>query len=301
MKQARAATRRKDSVSFSAHRSMLEVRVVNLPLTFCAGDCTYSCSVDINWAIMLGSSVFLRQHRLMRTRAVVPLLFAIACSSSDNKTAPDASATPDGSGGATIKISGIAYDLAVGSSGPLAGVVVTAYAKSDESTAVATATSAADGSYTLMVPAGAPLDGFLKGVASGHVDTYLYPPAAISADFSNAQINMVSTVIFGFLPGLARAPAGSETVALEVVESLATLKGVADAVVQGPQGATVSYPASSGAPDTSATATMADGRAFVFVAAAGDATVTATKTGATFKSTTLKVHAGALNTTIVTE
>jgi len=71
--------------------------------------------------------------------------------------------------------------------------------------------------------------------------------------------------------------------------------------VQGPQGATAAYPGSNGAPDTTATATAADGRAFVFVSAAGDATVTATKAGVTFKSTTLKVHAGALNTTIITE
>jgi hypothetical protein len=284
------------------------VRFVSAALIFCAGNCTDSCSVDINRKIKLGSAFLLRQHRLMRTRAVVPLLFAIACSSSSSNTTIDAASTPDASGtsdaptgGPTIKISGIVYDLGLGTTMPLAGAVITAYAKTDEATAVATATSAADGSYTLTVPAGAPLDGFLKGVAKDHVDTYLYPPASISADFSNAQINMVGPFIFGVLPGLATAPAGSQTVALEVVESLATLTGVGGAVVQGPQGATVAYPGSNGAPDTAATATAADGRAFVFVSAAGDATVTATKAGVTFKSTTLKVHAGALNTTIITE
>src|SRR5205814_9703661 len=40
---------------------------------------------------------------------------------------------------------------------------------------------------------GKPLDGFLKATLSGYVDTYLYAPKPIDADFASASINMVTS------------------------------------------------------------------------------------------------------------
>jgi hypothetical protein len=54
-------------------------------------------------------------------------------------------------------------------------------------------------------------------------------------------------------------------------------------------------------PDNTLQATGDNGLAFVFGAAPGALTLTATKDAVTFKPTTLKVHDGAFNTTVVTE
>lgn len=187
--------------------------------------------------------------------------------------------------------------------------MVSAYAKTDELNAVAMATTAANGSYTLTVPVatGASLDGFLKATSKtngqDNADTYLYPPAPLSADFTGAAVNVVTPLILSLLPLQVQLDSGTSVTALEVVESTTTLTGVAGATVQATQatGVTVVYAGASGTPDTAQTSTAASGLVFVFGLAPGQVTLTATKTGATFKPTTLKIHANALNTTIVTQ
>src|SRR3954470_13449395 len=141
--------------------------------------------------MLLGSDGILRQHRRMRILPILPILLAGACGGSSGNDNPGGGGGVDAAGsgsGMAIKISGTAKLQGVGTSTELAGVVVAAYANSDESTAVAMATTDAHGNYTLMVPAGVPLDGFLKAtkVKDGnttYVDTYLYPQAPLSADF----------------------------------------------------------------------------------------------------------------------
>jgi len=253
----------------------------------------------------------------MRTRTVLSILFAVACGgssngnpSSDASSANDASSTSDASagGGSTIKISGVATQLAVsGDPVPADGVLIAAYTNSDENTAVASAMTASDGSYTLTVPiaAGASLDGFLKATKPGNATTYLYPPAPLSADFAGAAINEITTTTYSALSQfIGGGTATQGLIALEVVDSASSLTPVAGAVVtstpETPKAKT-GYTGSSGLPDTSKTETTADGRAFLFSLAPGAITVTATKPDATFKTTSLNVHANAFTTTLVTE
>ena len=74
------------------------------------------------------------------------------------------------------------------------------------------------------------------------------------------------------------------------------------AVTSTPAASKVGYSsAGSPLPDFTGTGTMADGRAFVCGLPGGAITVTGTKTGLTFKTTSLKTHIGAFTTTIVTE
>ena len=184
------------------------------------------------------------------------------------------------------------------------GVVIAAYANSDETTAVATTTTAADGSYTLLIPADKPLDGFLKATKSGNVDTYLYPPVPLAADFSGAAINVIDTATFGILQAIAGTTGSTDTtVALEVVDSLSTLVPVAGAAVTSVPAAqkTGFSKVGSAIPDLTAMATINDGRAFLFGVPAGTVTVSATAAVGTFKSTTIKTHVGAFTTTLITE
>lgn len=255
---------------------------------------------------------------MMRTRTIVPLFFAVACGGGSN-TSIDASSPVDasgtdgsstidadpGGGGSTIKISGVATLIPpLGSPTAAAGVVVSAYSNSDESTAVATATTDADGKYTLIVPAGAPLDGFLKATKDGNADTYLYPPAPLVADFANASINELATGTYSLLANTVGGGTPQQgTIALMVVDSTAALTTIADAVVtSSAAGTQIAYSTQgSSLPDLNGTKTLADGRAFIFKVPPGSVTVTATKAGTTFKTTTLKVHPGAFTTTIITE
>lgn len=183
-----------------------------------------------------------------------------------------------------------------------AGVTVAAYASTDEATAVATTTTAADGTYTLTLPADAPLDGFLKATKEGDSITYLYPPAPLTADFDQASINMISTGDYNLLANLlGGGNAQKGTIVLLVVDSPSAVSTVADAMVtSSPAAARTGYSqAGSALPDLNATKTIADGRAFLFGLTPGMFTVRATKTGTTFKPTTLKVHANAFTTTLI--
>src|SRR4051812_36105696 len=97
---------------------------------------------------------------------------------------------------ATITISGKVSGRDTTTTSPLAGIVVGAYKASDD-TLVAMGTSDAAGMYTITVTTGGvALDGYLKATNTGYLDTYLYPPTAVSADFAGASVNMITTNTF---------------------------------------------------------------------------------------------------------
>jgi hypothetical protein len=240
----------------------------------------------------------------MRTSALV-YLFVAACGGGGGSN-PDAK-TPDAPpGGKTFHISGIAtQQAAVGGGSPAKDVVVAAFATANENTAVAMATSDATGAY--MITVNSPtmtLDGFLKATKTGNVDTYLYPPAPLTMDFMNASVNELDTNLFAFLNDPANNQcnnaAGQALIVLEVFDAaMMPVAGVA--VTSTPAAPRTGYTGAGGLPDFAGTGTAADGRAFLCQLPAGAVTVTGTKAGVTFKTTSLKTHAGAFTTTIVTE
>ena len=183
---------------------------------------------------------------------------------------------------------------------PASGVAVAAYKSSDETTPVAMTTTDAQGNYSLTIATnGQALDGFLKATSSGNVDTYLYPPAPLTADFSNAPIEVVATFLYNALAGDGNT-GGKQVLALEVVDT--SFQPIAGAsVTSTPAAPKTGYTGSGLLPDTTATQTAADGRAFMFGLAAGQVMVSATKTGLTFKSHSVNLHANALTTTVITE
>src|ERR1700733_2728777 len=78
---------------------------------------------------------------------------------------------PTGSTGnpSSITISGSVDDLSIGEATSVAGVTLSAFAASNENTPLATATSDAQGAYTMTLSTVIPFDGFIKASKSGLV------------------------------------------------------------------------------------------------------------------------------------
>lgn len=240
---------------------------------------------------------------------IAVLALAAACGGDDGKSTTDGNTnTTDGTmntvdappAAQTIHISGTATKREATGSSPLEGVTIGAYASSDENTPVATATTDASGNYTLTIMTnGTALDGYLKATMTTYMDTYLYPPAPITADFAGAAINMVTPSTFDLLANtLCRGNVTSTdgTIAVEVVDgSGATVQGAT--VASTPAAGKYCYN-SGGLPSSTATSTATDGVAYM-LKVTGQATVSATKSGSTFTSHGVKARAGALTTTLI--
>ncbi len=222
-------------------------------------------------------------------------LLLVACGGGSSKPTVDAPTVPP-----MITVSGTATARDASGSTPLMGVTVGAYASSNESTAVATATSDAQGNFTLTIPTnGVALDGYVKATMSSYMDTYLYPPAPLSANFSGATVVMLTPSTFDLLANTlcnANQMTSMGTIAAEVEDgSGAFLAGAT--VASNPAATKYCYDA-SGFPNRTATATDTDGLGYMFNVT-GTVTVTAMKTGSTFTSHSLKVRAGAFTTTLI--
>jgi hypothetical protein len=209
------------------------------------------------------------------------------------------------SGGHSIKISGTATQQALTGNSPAPGVVVAAFKNSDENTAVTMATTAMDGTYSLTVMTdGSPLDGYLKATKTGNADTYLYPPAPLAMDFAGASVNELDTNLYDTLSTnttIGCGNTGTQTLVVLEVFDTAQMPVAGVAVTMTPAAGKTGYSGANGLPDFTLTSTQADGRAFLCQVVAGAVTVTGTKTGATFKTTSLKARTGAFTTTIVSE
>lgn len=212
--------------------------------------------------------------------------------------------TPDGPSNvpATITITGAAQEISAGGTGPEEGVLVEAFSNDDETTVITSATTDAQGNYTLTVTTnGEALDGFLKATKSGLMDTYLYPPEPLGENFDGASINMVTPQTFGFLAGGVFCDANQDsakgTIAVLVYD--AADAPVAGATISSSPAATSDcYNGNSDLPDGNATATAADGIGYLFNVT-GAATVSATATGLTLRSHAVKARAGTLTTTLI--
>lgn len=235
--------------------------------------------------------------------ACVLFVTSLAACGSDNKTTTDAgNGSGSGSAAAMITITGTAKTVGAGSSSPAPGVTIGAYRNSDENTPVATATTDTAGAYTLTIMTnGQALDGFLKATLTGDLDTYLYPPAPLTADFSGAAINMVTENTVQLLSnvcghGITEA---NGVIGVEVFD--ASMQPVAGASLSStPAAAKYCFDgATPGLPDGAKTETAADGLGYM-IDVSGSVMVSASKSGTTFKSHSVKVRVGTLTTTLIT-
>ncbi len=200
-----------------------------------------------------------------------------------------------------ITVSGTATKREGLSSGPAAGVTVAAYKNGDDATVIAMATTDAAGHYTMtLTTGGVALDGYLKGTLSGFLDTYLYPPKALAADFDMASMNMVNQSTLDTLSGtLCKSAQDSSKGLVAVIVADANNTAIAGATVSSTPAA-MKYCYNKGAlPSDSATATETDGIGYMINLPPGQVTVSASKTGSTFASHSVQARAGVLTTTVI--
>lgn len=202
----------------------------------------------------------------------------------------------------TIMISGVTTERGLGGTTNVAGVTMAAFASSNEATALATAMSDAQGKYTLTVMTnGAPLDGFLKGTKNGYVDIYMYPTEPFTASTMEASLNMITPGNRDYLNNLAGGGqmAGKGLIGLQVRD--ANDQPVAGATVSSTPASTYRYTNSSGLPSSNATSTAADGVAFMFNVPSGPITISASKSGMTFKSHVVVARGDKFTTTSIVQ
>jgi hypothetical protein len=206
---------------------------------------------------------------------------------------------------AMITLTGTATERQLTMTLKVVGATIEAFENSNETTPLATATTNAQGNFTLVVnTGGVALNGFLKAKKAGLKDTYLYPTGFINSDLSMIPIQMISDSSLVLLNAACgdTQQATNALIALQVLDGTAlTSKPVAGATVTStPAGTSVHY-TMNGTPSQTATVTGTDGVAFIFnVPANKNVVVNATKTGSTFASHNLKSWPDALTTTLIT-
>jgi len=196
---------------------------------------------------------------------------------------------------ATITISGTATEDGESSSTPLAGVALQLLKASDDSP-LGSATSASDGSFSFSVPTnGLVVDAYLKGTMSGYTDNYVYATAPFEAD-AQIHASMVTSTNFGLLGGVAGQSPSLAFIAVEILDS--SSNPVMGATISSDP-ASGKYNYNSGGIPTGTTATASDGQGYFVNVPAGAITVTAEKSGMTFKSHVVKGHVGALTVSTI--
>lgn len=255
----------------------------------------------------------------MRTALLAILLVACGNSNKDGTLTPDASSgsnsmpPPDGRpvdvppAQAMLTISGQTFEVTTSGPVPRAGVTVSAYRNADPNMPVATATSDAQGNYSLdIVTNGEPIDGYLHATLTGMVDTYLYPPYPVFEDFDLASVFLVSRgneTMNGNWENLDNLTGGDQEpgkgiIALVVTDGATPVGG---ATVTTTPELDVYYNAMVGGfalPLSTATETHTDGIAYV-KNALGSVRLDAQATGLTFSPTTVHVRGDVLTTTLV--
>lgn len=182
----------------------------------------------------------------------------------------------------------------------VAQVKLEVFKVTDESAAIATTMSDAQGNYTLMVPTGGmPVDGYVKATKTGYMDVYLYPPNVWAADDMDGGINMMTQSNLDLLSNFASGNqmANKGIVGLAVFDGNGM--GVAGAkFTSAPMAGATKYLGGSGLPDANATMTSSEGVGFLFNTDEM-VVVGASKTGMAFHSHTVKARPGTFTTTSV--
>lgn len=203
-----------------------------------------------------------------------------------------------------VTVSGRATAPMTTGSEPLAGVTITAYRNADESTALATTTTDANGDYSITVQTmGESIDGYLKATRAGYLDTYLYPPYPLTMDYANASILMIDEDTRDTLSNLAQGNQlpGEGLVGLVVTNGTAPISGAMVTSTPAAPGMT-KYNAPVGnvsLPSSTATSTNTDGVAYIFKAPLGQLTVGGSHPTTTLAAHGLKVRADVLTTTVL--
>ncbi len=232
----------------------------------------------------------------------------VACGDDGGAAAID-SGTPDTSSGAadasidgtpsiTVVVSGQAVERDTSGASPVENVLIGAYALGDEATPLVTATTDAEGKFSLTIESSGPFDGYLKATKTGYVETYLFPPAPLAADFEMASIDMLTPEAYGGLYTLTvvQEEADTAVIALSVIDGTGPVAG---ATVSSDPASTYRYNGAGGVPSASASSTASDGVAYMLDVTPGNVIVSASTSESTFQAHDVKTWAGQLTMTLI--
>ncbi len=160
------------------------------------------------------------------------------------------------------------------------------------------------GPYTITDPTNSttPIDAYLKSTSNGFVDTYVFPPSAISENLSGTPIVMVSTTIFGLLPiltGITQESGNASLIVAAVDCEQSAMEGAIISIT--PDVGTLRYSGANGIPGmTDFPATQAPGLAYIFNVPPGSYQVDATAPdGTLLRTVTIKAFADSTTTAVV--
>jgi hypothetical protein len=200
---------------------------------------------------------------------------------------------------AMITIGGTAKDNGQSSSTPLAGVAISLKNRADDST-LATATSDAQGAYSMSVTTGGHVvDAYILATKSGYTDAAAFPAAPFAADNAMADSNLVTTGNFNLLSLYTGQQSGNGIIVAEILDSNG-MPVAGAAVASSPAAGSYLYSDANGTP-SSAPSTNTDGTAFLVNLAPGPVSISATKSGASFKSHTVTARANTFASTVITQ
>ncbi|HTJ41462.1 MAG TPA: hypothetical protein VL463_05175 [Kofleriaceae bacterium] len=207
----------------------------------------------------------------------------------------------------TITVGGVTESITLSGRTPVQGTMVSAF-KNGGSNPLVTATSDANGAYTLDASTGgAPIDGYVLGHRGqagniNYIDTYLYPPAPLAGNTDKGEILLLSSGSGGTFSTLQSFAGATQTGGkgfVAVIIADCNQMPIAGAKVTTTPGGDVRYNGSSGLPDSGANETQPDGIAYVFNLTPGTVTVGATVTGHTMRAHDIDVRADVITTTVV--
>ena len=169
--------------------------------------------------------------------------------------------------------------------------------RTGDTTHLAGDTTNTPGQYSLAIPTGGtPVNGYLAISDSGHhIDTYAYPAVPLAADVTE-NVLMVSRSEFSFLAAAAGITPVAGDGFIGVVVRNCQGAPVAGATVTSMPAGAVRYNAGGG-PSSTATATAADGVAYIANVAPGNVTVQATASGHALRQHTVNARANAITLT----
>ncbi len=184
---------------------------------------------------------------------------------------------------------------------PLAYLAIEAYRSTDDVTPIAETATDVLGNYSLDIATDGvtPFDGYLRASAAGYVDTYVYAPDSLSANYDGAPVRMVKSDTLSALELVCGADqlSGNGMVAAFVGNDQHT--PVEGATVQStPAANKYCYNGADGLPDSVRLTTNTDGVAYAFNVT-GPVTVSATKPSATFKPRKVTSRADAVTIVLV--
>ena len=198
---------------------------------------------------------------------------------------------------AMITIAGTALDSGANTSVPLAGVAIALLKTSDDSM-LATATSGADGKYSLPVTTnGLVVDAYITATKSGYAPAATFPAAPFQADTSTADSNLVTSGNYAALSIFSGQTTGMGFAVVAILD--ANQMPVQGATVSSTPAGTYKYMQNNTPSGTVSTDT--DGAAFFVNLTPGMVTVSASKSGSVFKSHSIKALANTFTSSVITE